>query len=91
MLRKIVIYIAVICLLAVLAIKSPWALHHSGLLGSCSVYARASDGSEMEQCRSGKLDGLPDLSGKGCTLQTIGSAVEYWSCPTAIGSAPAGI
>ncbi len=90
MLRKVV-YIGVICLVAVLVVKSGWALHRSGLLGSCTVYAQASDGSEMEECRSGKLDGLPDLSGKGCTLQTMGKAVEYWTCPAAIGSAPAGI
>ena len=90
MLRKVV-YIGVICLVAVLVVKSGWALHRSGLLGSCTVYARASDGSEMEECHSGKLDGLPDLSGKGCTPQTIGRTVEYWTCPAAIGSAPAGI
>ena len=90
MLRKL-IYMGVICLLAVLVVKSGWALHRSGMLGSCNVYARAPDGSEMEECRSGKLDGLPDLSGKGCTAQTVGATVEYWSCPAPIGSAPAGI
>jgi hypothetical protein len=89
-LRKLV-YIGVICLLAVLAVKSGWALHHSGLLGSCTVYAQATDGSQLEECRSGRLDGLPDLSGKGCTAQTFGRTVEYWACPAAIGSAPAGI
>jgi hypothetical protein len=90
LLRKVV-YIGVICLVAVLVAKSGWALHRSGLLGSCTVYAHGSDGSEMEECRAGKLDGLPDLSGKGCTLQTFGKTVEWWSCPVPIGSAPAGI
>jgi hypothetical protein len=90
LLRKVV-YIGVICLVAVLVAKSGWALHRSGLLGSCTVYAQSSDGSEMEECRSGKLDGLPDLSGKGCTPQTIAKTVEYWSCPASIGSSPVGI
>ena len=80
-----------IVLLAFVVVKSHWALRESGMLGSCAVFAPMSDGGELEKCTSGRLDGLPDLTGKGCTAQTIAGSVEFWSCPAPIGSAPAGI
>lgn len=90
MLRRLVIA-AVVCALALLALRGAWALRESGMLGRCTVAATEPDGTEQARCTAGRLDGLPDLSGKGCTRQTLGGPVEFWSCPAPIASAPAGI
>jgi len=65
-------------------IKDHRVLHITGLTGSCSVMQTAPDGTEVDACRAGKLEGMPSLSGQGCT--DLGSAVgqEYWKCPAPI-------
>ena len=82
---------ALLVVLVIVVLRGTWALHASGMLGSCSVWSTGSDGTQEVRCVKGTLDGHPDLSGKACTLQTLGGSVQFWSCPAPINSAPAGV
>jgi len=82
---------ALLIVLAIAVLRGTWALHVSGMLGSCSVFSTEPDGAQVVRCTKGRLDGYPDLSRKNCTLQTLGGSVQFWSCPAPIASAPAGI
>jgi hypothetical protein len=67
------------------AVKDGRILARTGLLGSCSaVAAPAGDGGAWQACRSGRLEGRPDLSRKSCTSQLVVERLEYWRCPTPI-------
>ena len=74
-----------------LAVKQGWILRETGLTGSCSVYATRPGGGQQEKCTKGRFDGLPDLSGKGCTSKGPDGSIEYWECPTQLQSSPAGV
>jgi len=65
-------------------IKDGRILRMTGLTGSCTAVQTLADGTQLEACRAGKLDGMPDLSRQGCT--DIGTAVsrEYWKCPAPV-------
>ena len=62
-------------------IKDVRILRVAGLAGSCLVVQTTADGTQLEVCKAGKLEGMPDLSRHGCT--TMGAAIgrEYWKCP----------
>jgi hypothetical protein len=62
-------------------VKDGRILRVAGLTGSCLVVQTTADGTQLEACKAGKLEGMPDLSGRGCT--DVGAAVgrEYWKCP----------
>jgi hypothetical protein len=62
-------------------VKDGRILRVSGLTGSCTVVQTIADGTQLEACTAGKLEGLPDLSRNGCT--DVGTAVSrvYWRCP----------
>jgi hypothetical protein len=64
-----------------LIIKDGRVLRIAGLTGSCSVVQTYQDSSELTACRSGKLEGRPDLSHRGCRSVSIAGRVEYWRCP----------
>jgi hypothetical protein len=81
----------VLVLVAMLAVKNGWVLRRAGLIGSCVVHANLAGGLQQEACKAGTLDGNPDLSGKGCTVQSRSGSVEYWVCPAPIRSSPAGV
>ena len=74
-----------------LAVKQGWILRETGLTGSCSVYATLPGGAQQEKCTKGRLDGLPDLSGRGCTSDGPDGSIEYWECPVQLQSSPAGV
>ncbi len=52
-----------------------------GLTGTCSTTYTSLDGTALEACRAGKLEGFPDLSKHGCTNVGERGKAEYWSCP----------
>jgi hypothetical protein len=80
-----------ICILAVMiAIKDGRVLHSSGLTGSCTAVQTRTDGSELEACQGGKLEGRPDLSHRGCISFGIRGKLEYWHCPADLQAGNAG-
>jgi hypothetical protein len=83
MIKRIVIAGAVV-LLAMVAIKDGRVLRAAGLTGSCSVVQTGSDGSQLDACRSGKLEGFPSLTGHGCTNAGTAGTYQYWRCPASL-------
>jgi len=82
MLKQIVVVAA--CVAALMAaVKDGRVLRSAGLTASCSVVARGTDGSSLAACRAGRLEGLPDLSHRGCTNAGTAGATVYWRCPSA--------
>jgi hypothetical protein len=80
-----------VCIFALMVvIKDGRVPRMAGLTGSCSVVQTFSDSSELAACRPGKLQGRPDLSGRGC--RTVGSkaALWYWSCPAGFNTSALG-
>jgi hypothetical protein len=59
-------------------------LHQSGLKGSCTVAQVGADGSVLQVCRSGKLEGRPDLRRQGCKAAGVSGKNEYWRCPSSV-------
>ena len=80
MLKQIVVVAA--CIAALMAVvKDGRVLRTAGLTASCSVVAQNSDGTQVAACRAGKLEGMPDLSRRGCTDQGTSGRTVYWRCP----------
>jgi len=80
-----------ICILAVMiAIKDGRVLRSSSLTGSCTAVQTRTDGSELEACQGGKLEGRPDLSHRGCISFGIRGKLEYWHCPADLQAGNAG-
>jgi len=78
---KTVVAVAV-CILAVMfAIKDGRVLRSTGLTGSCTTVQARADGSEVEACHAGKLEGRPDLSRTGCISVAVRGKLEWWHCP----------
>jgi hypothetical protein len=70
-------------------VKDGRVLRVSGLTGSCAVVQTTADGTQLESCRAGKLEGMPDLSGHGCTTMATVGGREYWKCPAPVVASPA--
>jgi hypothetical protein len=43
-----------------------------------------SDGTQVEACRAGKLEGSPDLTRQGCRAAGVNGTLEYWRCPASV-------
>ena len=87
---KTVVAVAV-CILAVMfAIKDGRVLRSTGLTGSCTTVQARADGSEVEACHAGKLEGRPDLSHRGCISFGLRGKLEYWHCPADLRASNAG-
>jgi hypothetical protein len=74
------------CLLV--AAKNGHVLRNAGLKGSCAAAvapSRAEPGT-WKLCKSGRLDGRPDLTRQGCTASRPSGNFQYWRCPAQIGS-----
>jgi hypothetical protein len=82
---------AVLIVVAMVLVKDGRVLRGLGLTGSCTVVAGAPDGAQSVQCKAGKLEGWPDLSGRGCSRAGARGGLEYWHCPAALVSSPAGV
>ena len=87
---KRVVAVAVCILAVMIAIKDGRVLRSTGLTGSCAVVQTAPDGTEVEACRPGKLEGRPDLTRHGCTGLGVNGAYEYWRCPADLQANQAG-
>jgi hypothetical protein len=77
--RVVVVGLAIFALMG--AIKDGRLPRVSGLIGSCSVVQTWPDGSQLEACEPGRLEGKPDLSSHGCTSSGTVASREYWRCP----------
>jgi hypothetical protein len=78
------------CIVALMvAVKNGRVLQTAGLTGSCSHYSETPD-AEYESCKPGKLEGLPDLTKRGCKSAGVKGKVEYWRCPSGVESSDAG-
>jgi hypothetical protein len=87
MIKRVVVTGALIFGL-MLAIKDGRVLRETGLTGKCTVAQTLSDGTQVEACRSGKLEGRPDLSRDGCKTAGMSGTYEYWRCPASVAAAP---
>jgi hypothetical protein len=70
------------------AVKDGRVLRLTGLTGTCRVVQTSTGGQQIEACRSGKLEGAPDLTGNGCSDAGLYAGRVYWRCPAPVGSAP---
>ena len=85
-----VFIVAALALALMVAVKDGRLLRTTGLTGTCLVAQTNDDGTQLEACRAGKLQGQPDLSGNGCKDVGAEGPYEYWHCPAELGSQPAG-
>ncbi len=85
-----IVAVAAVILGVMIAIKDGRVLRVTGLTGSCSVVQTAADGTQLESCRPGKLEGRPDMSRDGCTGAGISGVYEYWRCPASVLASQAG-
>jgi hypothetical protein len=83
MLKRIVVVAALVLALMV-AVKDGRVLRKTGLTGSCSVVQVGADGSVVQACHAGTLEGRPDLRRQGCRDAGLTGATEYWRCPASI-------
>jgi hypothetical protein len=73
--------------LAMVVVKDGRALERAGLLGGCEAVATpAGQTGYWHACTSGRLDGRPDLSLRPCAARHTHGNVDYWRCPTPLGS-----
>ena len=86
---KGIIVIAVLILAVMIAAKDGRLPRAAGLTASCLVARQASDGSQLVACRSGVLEGRPDLTRRSCTPAGQTGTYEYWRCPVGQRSSPA--
>jgi hypothetical protein len=80
-----------VVLLVMVAIKNGWVLRESGMVGSCRTYASLAGGEQQERCVPGSLDGQPNLTGKGCVVQSTIGRAQIWLCPAPVASAAGGV
>jgi hypothetical protein len=81
---KRVVFFATVVLALMIAIKDGRVLDRTGLTGTCSVVQTSADGSQLEACRAGKLEGAPDLRRQGCRDAGATGPLEYWRCPSSV-------
>jgi hypothetical protein len=82
------IVIALLALAVMIAAKDGRLPRAAGLTASCQVARLAADGSQVVACRSGALEGRPDLTRRGCTATGRTGTYGYWSCPAGQASSP---
>jgi len=83
MLKRVFIAAALVLALMVV-IKDGRLLRTTGLIASCSVVTTAADGTQLENCRPGVLEGAHNLSAQGCTDAGSAGHDEYWRCPAPV-------
>jgi hypothetical protein len=76
---------AVLIFALMLVIKDGRASRNLGLTGSCEAITapKGRDGL-WEACKSGKLEGAPDLTRHGCKSVSFVGKREIWHCPAGI-------
>jgi hypothetical protein len=85
MLRALVAGVFIV--MAMVVVKDGRALERAGLLGTChSIPTPAGHTGYWHACRAGRLDGRPDLSLRPCAAKEKHGSMQYWRCPTPLGS-----
>jgi hypothetical protein len=85
---KRIVFIGVLLVAGMVAIKDGRILRNAGLTGSCAVAQTLASGEQIEACSSGKLEGAPDLTRNGCTDSGTYAGRVYWRCPAPVASGP---
>ena len=88
MLRIAVVALCIVA--AMVAVKDGRVLHTTGLTGSCRLVSTNPDGSEIDACKGGKLEGRPDLTKRGCVATGVIEGEGYWHCPAGTQPSDAG-
>jgi hypothetical protein len=86
---KGIVVTALLILAVMIAAKDGRLPRRVGLTASCLVARQGPDGSQVVACRSGVLEGKPDLTRRSCTPAGQSGTYEYWRCPAAQQAAPA--
>ena len=84
MLRFLAVAAAGVALLA--TVKRERLLERAHIVGVCTTYAQAADGTEWRECSSGRLSGRPNLRLNGCTDVGPHGKTELWHCPARLAS-----
>jgi hypothetical protein len=81
--------IAALIVGGMIAIKDGRPLKKTGLVATCAaVAAPPGQTGYWEACKPGKLEGRPNLTRRSCNSAGVVANVEYWRCPSPIGSGP---
>jgi hypothetical protein len=72
--------VAVLAVVAMVGLRYGW-VHVSGLSGSCAQVAQNPDGTVVEACQRGRLEGWPTLGSQSCTFVRQSGQFQYWHCP----------
>jgi hypothetical protein len=79
-----ILAVGTVLIALLITVKDQRVLQRAHLVGSCSTYALAQDGSEWRACLPGRLSGRPSLELTSCTdFGRLGRA-EVWNCPAAL-------
>jgi hypothetical protein len=84
-----IVLAALVVVAAMAVVKDGRVLHVAGLTGSCSVVQSTPGGAQLEACRAGRLEGMPDLTRQGCTDMGTVTGRRYWRCPAPLAAAEA--
>jgi hypothetical protein len=82
--------VATLTLAVMIGIKDGRVLSKTGLTGSCAVVQVSTDGSQVQACHAGKLEGRPDLTRQGCKAAGRSGTYEYWRCPASVAAGASG-
>jgi hypothetical protein len=85
------IFVVAACILALMIVlKDGRVLKTTGLTGTCSQVSAVVEGTVVEACKPGKLEGRPDLTKRDCIAAGTLGRLEYWRCPAEIQATSAG-
>jgi hypothetical protein len=85
------IFVVAACIFALmLVVKDGRVLRTTGLTATCSAVTGAVQGTVVEACKPGKLEGRPDLTKRDCIAVGTTGKLEYWRCPAEIQATSAG-
>lgn len=89
MLKRVFI-VAALVLAVMIVIKDGRLLRTTGLIASCAVVSTAADGTQLEACLPGRLEGAHNLSAQGCTYTGTAGRDRYWRCPAPLAASQVG-
>ena len=76
--------VAALVIAGMVAIKDG-ALRRAGLIGGCTaVDVRGSSDASWMACKSGRLEGYPDLTKQACVYAGVTGGRDLWRCPAPI-------
>jgi hypothetical protein len=85
------IFVVAACIFALMVVvKDGRVLKTTGLTAKCSPVSAVVEGTIVEACKPGKLEGRPDLTKRDCITAGIAGKLEYWRCPAEIQATSAG-